>query len=280
MKDLYKILNVSEQASPDDIKKSFRKMAMECHPDRHAGQDAEAQFKEINEAYSVLSDDSKRAEYDQQRRHGHAFNANSFDFKSHFGGGNIHDIFENLFRGEGNFSFGVKPNRNPDTALQLNIHLEDVLTGKQIPVQFTDSAEKVIQINVSIPAGIESGTRLRYAGNGSRANPKLPPGDLVIVIQVEPHVKFERHGAHLLFTQPINLWESLVGVEKTITTLDGSMVKFQVPSMSSEQTVLRVANKGLPTRSGTNSRGDLLVRLKIAAPNLTEEQKTIIKSWV
>lgn len=263
----------------DDIKKSFRKMAMECHPDRHAGAEAEARFKEINEAYAVLGNAEKRAEYDQQRKYGSSFNHGSFDFKNQFGGGNFHDIFENLFRG-GNFSFGAKPNRNPDTVLQLNIRLEDVLTGKQIPIQFTDSSEKVVNVNVNIPPGIESGTKLRYAGNGSRTNSQLPPGDLVIVVQMEPHDKFERHSAHLLYTQPINLWESLVGVEKTLTTLDGSVVKFQIPPVSSEQTMLRIPNKGLPSRTGSNSRGDLLIRLQITAPNLTDEQKSMIKSWI
>ena len=282
MKDLYKLLNVSESATSDDIKKSFRKMAMECHPDRHTGKDAEAKFKEINEAYTVLSDAEQRAAYDQQRKYGHGFtnNASSFDFRTNFGGGNFHDIFEQMFRGDGNFTFGVKPSKNADTVIQLNISLEDVLTGKQIPVQFTDSSEKLVNINVNIPAGIESGTRMRYAGNGSRTNPKLPPGDLLILINVEPHARFERHGAHVLFTQSLSIWESLVGVEKSITTLDGTTVKIQIPSMSSEQTVLRVPNKGLPTRSGSNSRGDLLVRVQITAPTLTDEQKTIIKSWI
>jgi DnaJ-class molecular chaperone len=103
VKDYYSILGVSRNATEEEIKQAFRRQAMKHHPDR--GGDS-VLFQDINEAYSVLSDDNKRAEYDQQRRYGHAFNASSFDFKSHFGGGNIHDIFENLFRGDGNFSFG------------------------------------------------------------------------------------------------------------------------------------------------------------------------------
>lgn len=289
MKDLYNILGLAETATEDEIKKAFRSLALKYHPDRNPGADGDAKFKEINEAYSVLSDPQKRQQYDQQRKfggfqggfqgspHGH-----HFEFRTNFGQAGINDIFENFFKGGGFGPFAQqRPTRNADTNLQLNITLEDAFGGISMPVQWTDSSGQTVNLNINIPAGIENGARIRYPGNGSRQHANLPPGDLIIIIFIEPHVKFERQGPHLITTLEVNLWESLVGTEKTLLTIDGKQVKVSIPALSTDQLVLRLPNKGMIVRAGSQTRGDLLVRLHVKMPQtLTEQQHTQIQSWV
>lgn len=282
MKDLYNILGVSDSATDDEIKKAFRALALKYHPDRNPGTDGEEKFKEINEAYSILSDQQKRQQYDQQKKFGHGGAGTHFEFRTNFHGANgLNDIFENFFKGGGFGPFAQqRPTRNPDTNVQLTITLEDAFKGTSVPVQWTDSSGQSINLNVNIPEGIENGARIRYPGNGSRNNANLPPGDLNIIVLIEQHPRFERQGPHLITTLEINLWESLVGVEKTLQTIENTQVKVTVPALSTDQLVLRLPNKGMKIRAGTNSRGDLLVRLRIRLPQkLTQQQQTQILNW-
>lgn len=288
MKDFYALLGVADTATEEEIKKAFRSLALKYHPDRNPGAEGEAKFKEINEAYGVLSDPHKRQQYDQQRKFGGfqgGFQANPqghhFEFRTNFGQANINDIFENFFRGGGFGPFAQqRPTKNPDTSLQINITLEQAFAGTSVPVQWTDSSGQTVNLNINIPEGIDSGSRIRYPGNGSRHNSNLPPGDLIIIVLVDPHGRFERQGAHLITTLDVNVWESLVGTEKTLVTIDGSHVKLIVPELSTDQLVLRVPNKGMPIKAGTKSRGDMLVRLRVRLPSkLTPEQREQIQTW-
>ena len=285
MKDLYAILGVAESATEDDIKKAFRALALKYHPDRQPGPDGEAKFKEINQAYGILSDVHKRQQYDQQRKFGGfqgSPQGNPFEFRTNFGNEGINEIFETFFRGGGFGPFSQqRPTKNSDTVVQLTISLEQAFAGTSMPVQWTDSGGNNMNLNINIPQGIESGSRIRYPGNGGRSNPNLPPGDLIIMVILESHPKFERQGANLFTTLELNLWESLVGVDKQVTTIDGHEIKVSVPALSTSQLILRIPNKGMPLRTGTHSRGDMMVRLQIRLPSrLTEQQQTQIKSWL
>lgn len=274
-------MGVDETASAEQIKSAFRKLAVQYHPDRNAGAEAEALFKEANEAYETLSNAQKRQAYDNQRAFaqnpGANFGPGGFSFHTNFDG-NINDLFANIFGG-GGFGPFARPVRNQDTHVQLEITLEDVLLGRTIPVQFTDSSGKNVNITVNIPPGIDHGTRLRYAGNGSRINSSLPPGDLIITVLVQPHSQFERNGPHLIFNLTISLWQALLGCDQHINTIDGSHIKIHVPRLSQDQTILKVAGRGLPIRNSRN-RGDLLVRVCVVWPSqLSDSQVTAISNW-
>jgi curved DNA-binding protein len=283
MKDYYKILGVAETATADQIKAAFRKLAVQYHPDRNPQPEAENVFKEANEAYEVLGSEAKRQEYDQQRRFGHAqasagFGAGNFHFHTNFDG-NINDIFSTIF-GQG-FGPFQRPVRNQDVHVQIEVTLEEVFQGKSIPVQFTDSSGKPVNLTVNVPKGIDHGTRLRYAGNGSRINPSLPPGDLMITIVVQPHPVFERNGPHLIYNLEVSLWESLLGCTKSVPSIDGKNIMVTVPRLCEDQTLLKIANRGLWQKSDVKTRGDLLVRAVIKWPEgLTDSQEAAIRSWV
>ena len=282
MKDYYKILGITESATADEIKSAFRKLAVKYHPDKNPGKAAEDTFKEANQAYEVLGDSQKRQEYDNQRRFGGSagasFGPGNFQFHNNFNG-DVNDIFSSIFN-QGGFSPFQRPVRNQDTHVQLDISLEDVLSGRSIPVQFTDSSGKHVNITVNVPAGIEHGTRLRYAGNGSRINPSLPPGDLIIVITVQPHPQFERSGPHLVYNAEISLWECLLGCQKIVPGIDSTSVNVTVPPLCQDQTFLKVAGKGLPVKNGSKQRGDLMVRVNVKWPSsLTQQQQDVLKTW-
>jgi len=135
-------------------------------------------------------------------------------------------------------------------------------------------------VTVNVPPGTEHGTRLRYAGNGNRVHPNLPPGDLYVIIAVENHARFQRDGAHLFTTLEVNLWESLVGTQKSVPTIEGGSVKVSVPPLCKDQMLLRVKERGMPTRADRKMRGDLLVRVQVRMPDkLTEEQRETLDRW-
>ena len=276
MKDYYKILGVGDTASPEEIKSAFRKLAVKYHPDKNTSQEAAELFKEANEAHETLSNPQKRQEYDQQRRFGG--NQHHFQFHSNFEGG-INDLFSSIF-GNGGFGPFQRQVRNQDTHVQIEVTLEDAFTGKHIPVQFTDSTGKVVNLTVSVPPGVEHGTRLRYAGNGSRINPSLPPGDLIIFINVLPHATFERSGPHLICNLALTLWQALLGCDQELSTIDKSVVKVSVPPLTQDQTLLKVAGRGMPLKNGGRNRGDLLIRVCVGWPaSLSAEQQTQIQQW-
>lgn len=281
MKDYYQILGVDSTSSQEDIKKAYRSLAVKYHPDKNKDKSAEEKFKEINEAYENIGDATKRQQYDQQRQFGAGAAAGGPFGGFHFhttGFGNMDDILGELFRNNGfNPMGGGRPQRNADTSVQLNISLEDAFNGKSVPIQFTDNSGQQVNVVVNIQPGVETGTRLRFAGNGSRINPAFPPGDLYVNIAVLPHAVFERSGPHLITQININLWESIVGVEKLIQTIDGANVTVKIPTLTKEGTFLRVKEKGMTIGK---SRGDLMVKVIVQLPNsLSNEQIQTIKGW-
>lgn len=279
MQDHYQILGIPETASTEEVKKAFRKLASQYHPDRNQSPDAQTKFQQINEAHEVLGDPQKRAQYDQMRRAGAT---SSFGFYAHEGAGhNIHDIFDQIFRQHGFGGFhSQRPAKNPDTQIQVQISLEEAYWGKQIPIQFTDAQGKPVHIQVNIKPGTQSGTRIRYAGNGNRTHVNLPPGDLFVLVFIQPHDRFQVDGAHLILNQAISLWDALLGCKVDVQGIDGAAIQVQVPPVSGDQIMLRVPQKGMPQRADGKLRGDLYVKIQVTWPTqLTHEQKQQVNKW-
>lgn len=283
MEDYYNILGVSPDASADEIKRAYRKLAMEFHPDKNPNnRDAEEKFKKINAAYAELSDPDAKSRYDQQRRFGHQQNADpfgGFSFGFNFGGGSIDDILNQFFHQNG-FNQYARPQKNRDFTFNLTITLEEAFAGKQTPVQFSANGQNY-NINVTIPAGIESGTRIRYQGHGDRSIPNVPPGDLYINIQIYDHQRFRRSGPHLHTDIVVDALEAIVGCEKELVCIDGQTVKIFVPAGTQPSTTLRLKERGMPTRPSGTPRGDCLVVVNVTVPaDISEEDQKILSDIV
>ncbi|QBF34088.1 molecular chaperone DnaJ [Thalassococcus sp. S3] len=356
-RDFYDVLGVSKGASADEIKKAYRKKAKELHPDRNADNpDAEAQFKEANEAYEILKDGEKKAAYD---RFGHAafeggmggggprpgaggFGGGQGDFSSAFS-----DVFDDLFgdfmggqRGGGG---GRRAARGSDLRYNLRVTLEDAYSGLQktikVPTAVTCQAcdgngaeggaepttcptcsgmgkvraqqgfftvertcptcnglgqiiknpckvcggagrvEKDRALNVNIPAGVETGTRIRLAGEGEAGMRGGPPGDLYIFVEVTQHELFERDGPNLYCRVPVSMSKAALGGAIEVPTIDGGRGRVQIPAGSQSGRQMRLRGKGMPALRG-GGVGDMMIELAVETPvNLTSRQKELLEEF-
>lgn len=294
-KDYYAVLGVSESASPEEIKKSYRKLARKYHPDVSKEEDADEKFKDLGEAYEVLKDPEKRAEYDELRKYGAQADGSfqpppGWQSASGFGGGGyteadarqFSDFFEEIFggrRGGGGFSGGFGGDaggfrqnvrmRGEDVHARLALFLEEVFNGCEKQVSFTvheaDEHGRVVArqktLNVKIPAGMREGQHLRLKGQGSPGIGGGAPGDLLIEVELAPHPLFSVEGRDVVVTVPITPWEAALGATVTVPTV-GSKVNVKVPKGSSSGRKLRLKGKGLPGKHP----GDQLVILQITIP--------------
>jgi curved DNA-binding protein len=267
--DHYSTLGVSKNASEKDIKTAFRKLAAQHHPDK--GGDHK-KFVEIKEAYETLSNPQKRQMYDQfgtadpnQRQH---------QYRSQNFSGGFDDIFDQMFS---NFGFrGQAPNRNSTIQAEVTIELEDVLFGKSIDAEigFRNGQTKLVTIN--IPRGVYHGSQIRYPGMGDQSNPKAPPGDLIVRVNVNPHYTFKRQEDNLIIDHNVSVYDAILGTEIKITTLDRKTFTVTVPAGSQPDTVLSCKGEGLPNPHN-GPRGNLLIRVKVKIPkNLNKKQIRII----
>ncbi|MFZ5708734.1 MAG: molecular chaperone DnaJ [Pseudomonadota bacterium] len=352
-RDFYEVLGIARGASADEIKKAYRAKAKELHPDRNQDDpSAEAQFKEINEAYDVLKDEQKKAAYD---RFGHGA------FESGAGGGGPHrggfqqgdfasafsDVFEDLFgdfmgqRGGGGGR--SRAARGSDLRYNLRVSLEDAFRGIQktisVPTSVTCAAchgsgaeggaepvtcptcsgmgkvraqqgfftvertcptcggagqivknpckvcggagrtEKERQLSVNIPPGVETGTRIRLAGEGEAGLRGGPPGDLYIFIEVREHALFQRDGLNLYCRVPVSMTTAALGGEVEVPTIDGGRSRVKVPPGSQTGKQMRLRGKGMPALRGTGM-GDMLIELGVETPvNLTGRQKELLREF-
>lgn len=351
--DFYKTLGVSKTASADDIKKAYRKLAMQYHPDKNKGdKEAERKFKEISAAYEILSDQDKRAAYD---RMGHAaFNsgghpgAGGGGFHGFHGGGagSFSDIFEEMF---GDFMGGGGPRghrtsqRGGDLQYSMQITLEEAYTGikKTIvvptniscdecegsgaakgssaktcqtcaghgkvraqqgfftvertcptcrgigkfidkpcaPCSGTGRREQKRKLNVSIPAGIEDGSRIRLAGEGDAGLRGAPAGDLYVFVSIKSHKLFERDGANIHCRVPIDLATAALGGKIDVPTVDGSKARVTIPEGTQSGHQFRLKEKGMSIMR-RNTRGDMYVHVAVETPvNLTKRQKELLTEF-
>jgi len=346
-RDYYEVLGVSRQASADEIKKAYRKLARQYHPDANPEhkKEAEERFKEAAEAYEVLSDPEKRSSYDQ---YGHAgVNGQGFEGFGGFNGGDfggLGDIFDMFFGGGGRRRRG--PEKGNDLRVDLEVSFEEAAFGleKEIKVPRTEEcgtcggsgaapgtrvqtcsacngsgqmqyaqntpfgrviqtrtcdrcrgAGKVIEkpcstchgagqvrknrnIQVKVPPGVDSGTRLRMAGEGESGLRGGPRGDLYIFIHVKPHKFFRREGNDVVVEIPLNFSQAALGDEVEVETLDGK-AKVKIPEGTQGGTVFRLRGKGIPDLHGYG-RGDQHVRVKVVTPTrLTDKQKALLKEF-
>jgi molecular chaperone DnaJ len=351
-RDYYDVLGIAKGASAEDIKKAYRQKAKELHPDRNADNpEAEAKFKEANEAYEVLKDSDKKAAYD---RYGHAafeggmggggrpggFGGGNADFASAFS-----DVFDDLF---GDFMGGGRGGRQraargADLRYNLRVTLEEAYGGlqKQINVPtavqcgsckgsgaeggaeptscptcsgmgkvratqgfFTvertcptcsglgqiiknpcngcggnGRVQKDRALSVNIPAGVETGTRIRLAGEGEAGMRSVPPGDLYIFIEVMPHKIFEREGTTLHCRVPVSIASAALGGDIEVPTIDGGRSRVKIPEGSQSGRQMRLRGKGMPALRG-GAHGDMFIELAVETPvNLTSRQKEILREF-
>jgi molecular chaperone DnaJ len=341
-RDYYDVLGVGRQASSDEIKKAYRRLAREYHPDVNKNLDAEARFKEINEAYEVLSDEQKRAAYD---RFGHA--GAQGGFATDFSGFGFGDIFEEFFSGFGGTRGAAArrtPRRGADLRYDLTITFEEAVFGVDKDIEITrpeacskcqgSGAEpgttplrcstcngtgevrrvqqsilgsfvnvttcptchgegetvgfpctqcrgaKYIRatrtIKVKIPAGVDSGTQIRLAGEGEPGERGGPPGNLYVVLDVSTHAYFRRRDDNIVLELGINVAQAALGDEVSVPTLDGDET-LNIPPGTQTGKIFRMRNKGVP-HLRVNGRGDQLVVIDVMVPtNLTAEQKRLFK---
>ena len=260
--DYYSTLGINRNASQDEIKKAYKKMSMQHHPDRTGGDDSK--FKEINEAYQTLNDPKKKQMYDQfgtadPRQHQYRSGDFEFNFNgSSFGG--MDDIFESFFGGS---PFGNNRRRQTNRPINVavDITLEDVLSGKTIGMEIQLPTGRTKVVTVDIPAGVEHGQQIRYRGMGEQNIPNVPPGDLNVQIRVRNHPRFQRFGDNILCEAKIDAWDLMCGTKTKIHTLDNRSIEINIPSGTQPDTLLSCKGEGLPNVN-SKRRGNLQIRIK------------------
>jgi molecular chaperone DnaJ len=270
-KDFYKILGISKSASGDEIKKKYRSLARELHPDKTKGDAAmEEKFKAVSEAYDILSDGKKRAEYDQARdmferggmrapQGGQNFQGG--DFSEIFGGGNPQDIFANLFGGGGRRG----PRKGQDLQTEATITFKEAAFGTTLELRLSADGGPSQTISARVPAGVNDGAKIRVKGKGSKGD--AGPGDLFILLHVKPHAVFSRKGENIAITVPVTFTEATLGGDIKVPTLTGDEVTLRIAPGTSNGRVLRVKGRGI-TKGATV--GDLLVTIEVQVPQRVE----------
>lgn len=243
---------------------------MQWHPDRNANDPAAADnFKRISEAYEVLSDESKRQEYDAQssRPFGAAGGRQT-------GFGTMDDFLSQFFGQHGFAHFHREPPRNRDVSLALNISLEDAFAGRHYPLSINTPSGRRVDLMVNIPAGIEHGVKIRYQGQGDHANTSLPPGDLYININIAEHDKFKRNGSTLETRIQVDCLSALVGGRATVSSIDGQQISLMIQAGMQHGTRIRIPGRGMPLHPGSKDRGDMMVIVELLVPtDLTAEMR-------
>ena len=270
-KDFYKILGVGKSASGDEIKKKYRSLARELHPDKTKGDAAmEEKFKAVSEAYDILSDGKKRAEYDQARdmfeRGGFRApqggqNFQGGDFSDIFGGGNPQDIFANLFGGGGRRG----PRKGQDLQTEATITFKEAAFGTTLELRLSADGGPSQTISSRVPSGVNDGAKIRVKGKGSKG--EAGPGDLFILLHVKPHAVFSRKGENIALTVPVTFTEAALGGDIKVPTLTGDEVTLRIAPGTSNGRVLRVKGRGI-TKGATV--GDLLVTIEVHVPQRVE----------
>jgi curved DNA-binding protein len=271
--DYYSTLGLKRGATADDIKRAYRSLAMKHHPDR--GGD-EKRFKEIEEAYRFLSDPQKKQIVDMggdpnAQPGAGGFNQGPFEF--HFGSGNFDDIFSQ-------FGFGGgfrQQQRNKSVSVNVEITLEDVLTGKEINAEIGLPGKNRKLINISVPPGIEHGQQIRYQGMGDDSIKNVKPGDLLVNVYVRPHQRFAREGDSLITDLTISAWDAMLGKNYIVKSIDGKDLDIKIPAGTQPGQTVRCQGYGLPNMR-TKQRGTMMIRIKVDIPkNLTTEQQQLVE---
>lgn len=289
-KDYYHILGVAKNASDEEIKKAYRKLAMKYHPDRNPNKkEAEERFKEINEAYAVLSDKEKRKQYDTfgaegfQQRFSQEDIFRGFDFdeilSSLFGGRGRRDFrfggqsgvdFGDFFGRQGGYQdAGRMSQRGEDIVYEMAISLEEAASGGEKRISYRKNG-RLEEVSVKIPRGFPSGKKLRLAGKGKEGRNGGPPGDLYLQVTVREHPLFSQEGDDLIVEKEINFSEAVLGTTIEVPTLEG-MKKVKVPPGTQSHTKMRLKGLGMPHFQG-EGKGDEYVKVIVRIPKKVSEK--------
>ena len=307
-RDYYEILGVPRSASPDELKKAFRKLAMQFHPDKNPGdKKAEERFKELNEAYEILSDATKRQSYDQfghmGAQGGFKPGANPFEGFTRGGpggfenygfntGGNENfqdifcDIFGGFFSGRGARPGGPGPRpgargRGADLRYTLNISFEEAAAGTEKTISFIrqrGGKEEAAKLAITVPAGVKGGQRLKLRGEGDAPVGTGTTGDLYVIINIQDHALFKRVDNDVHMDLPITFQEAVAGTTVDIPTLTGK-ASLKIPAGTPSGQIFRLKSKGFASVGGPGA-GDMLVRVVIDVPReLNDEQRELLKRF-
>lgn len=284
-KDYYGILGVQRDASPEQLRSAYRRLARDNHPDRNPNdQKAEERFKEITRAYEVLGNAEKRKVYDefgmeaeaidynadqartyrrwaeQQTRGGSASHAGSQGFPSEFS-----DLFGDLFGGAGFSNFSQGPQAGADIRTEMRVTFRESVLGGERRIQLERPGSLAVSLDVRVPVGVEDGQTIRLKGQGALGTNGAASGDLLIKLVVEPHEHLRRDGTNLHLDVPISIKEALLGGEIDVPTLEGKSVHIRLPKGAQAGQKLRIKGKGVPARASREA-GDLYVHLQITLP--------------
>lgn len=306
-RDYYDVLGIPRNADDKKLKQAYRKLAKKYHPDTNPGdKEAEQKFKEITEAYNILSDAERRKLYDQYgfaafdgsmgddpgsygQQYTGGWQHSGFDgngrtyHEYHFNGSNMDDIFNNFFghsfeRGNGRKSYGFARD-GQDVTAKITIPFADALHGSERLIHFRDDEGREISLKVKIPAGIESGKKLRLKGKGEQGINGGKTGDLLLEVTVEDNPEFERKGKDIYTTVRIPYTTAVLGGETIVRTLYGN-VSCKIAAGTQTGTKIRLKGKGMPVMNHPGEKGDQYVSIQIQVPkHLTPRAKALLKEY-
>jgi curved DNA-binding protein len=301
-KDYYATLGVAKNATDADIKRAYRKLARQFHPDLNPGdRKAEARFKDVNEAHEVLGDPDKRRKYDELGANWQAYERGAAqpgadggapwsgpssggyrtmtpeEFQQAFGGQDpFSDFFQTFFGGQG-FAGGAsrgraRSSRGGDVEHEVDLTLEEAFTGtSRRIVSQRDGAERSFEVR--IPAGVKDGARVRAAGEGSGGQGGGPAGDLYLLVRLQPHPRFERRGQDLHQKVDIPVTTAVLGGEVGVPTLSGESIRLKVPAMTTQAQTFRLRGHGMPAVGKPDERGDMYATVQLQIPRQISEEE-------
>lgn len=268
MKDYYNILGIQPNASEDEIRQAYKRLAMKHHPDRGGDQ---AQFQEVQEAHSVLTDPQKRQQWEQQRAFSQGGHPGNFGFSFNFGP-DINDII-NQFHGGTFFGQGFqRPARNRDIKTVMDLDLASTLDPQTKFVEIRDQLHNVRTVQVNVPRGVQSGMQMRFPGHGDHTNKSVPAGDLYVEFRLRGHPDFRVDGINLIRSLRINAIDAILGKDITVIGLDGRTFDVKIPAATQPNTNLALSQQGLYDIN-SQRRGDLILEVQIEIPSRVTAQQ-------